>query len=56
MGTVKDPDDFLSSRGECLCNICVAHLFPDESGALLVEGRFIVVVDIKLRKQDLIFV
>lgn len=46
------------------CNDCAhslsafiaAHLFPDESGAFLMQGRFIVVVDIKLREQDLIFV
>ena len=34
----------------------MANLFPDESGAFPVDGGFIVVVDVKLRKQDLIFI
>lgn len=44
---------------EELCRLkafSAAHLFPDESGSFPMDGRFIVVVDIKLREQDLIFV
>lgn len=37
-------------------NTAAAHLFPDENGALLVHSRLVVVVDVKLREQDLIFI
>lgn len=33
-----------------------AHLFPDERGSLPVDSSLIVVVDVKLREQDLIFI
>lgn len=37
-------------------NISAAHQFPDENGSFPVDGRFIVVVDVKLREEDLIFI